>query len=483
MNKLYQIHIRDFLFKISPTAKLVDIPNSFWQDLSQKNITIVYLLGIWQICNDSKILSQKNYQNVGLNTVSQSQKTTQKIVGSCFAIDDYCVDTELGIEQDILNLKQTLNNLGISLVLDFIPNHFGVSSPLLNTNPNIFLQNDTHNNPNFDQQFYFEHNYIQFLYGKDPNFGSWSDTVQIDYSQPETHVFMTQKLEYIASLCDGVRCDMAMLIEPEIFNKTWSNLLQREIKIYQSFWNEAIANIKKTQANFIFIAEVYWDMEEQMLRSGFDFVYNKEFLDALIYQNFEELQNNLQTFKNPVYFLENHDEKRSITTINPSILELSAVLLCFLGGIQFFYDGQWQGETVRNPIQILDSTQSIPNLKIQNLYEKLLQYTNQNIFKLGQITFKHNIKYSDLITIIWEYQEAKTDTKTNLKRYIFINFGQDTKTIIETFECQYVEQKTYNNNCHKIQTKSKHIFDQNVSEYQNMLIEIPPKNWMIVECF
>ena len=459
MNKLYQIHTRDLLFKISPTARLVDIPDSFWQNLYQKGINMVYLLGVWTICSASTNLSQKIYEPT----------KTQKIVGSCFAIDDYIIDTNIGTDKDILALKTMLNSLGIQLILDFIPNHFGLSTSLLDTNLEVFLQNS---NPNLDQQFYFKHtvnnNSKQFLYGKDPNFGSWCDTVQIDYSNPKTHVFMTQKFEYLASLCDGVRCDMAMLIESEIFQKTWSELLKKSIPTYQSFWQTTTVKIKKLYPNFVFIAEVYWNMEEQMLKNGFDFVYNKEFLDSLVHQNFDQLQDNLQKFGKPVYFLENHDEQRSTATIDSDILSLCVVLLCFLGGIQFFYDQQWQGQTTHNPIQILDSQISVINKSTETLYFELLVYTQNSIFKFGQLSFETSQSH-DLVTIIWEYK--------NLKTYVFINFGTEYKQIIKKITHQYIEQKTYQNN--QISTISKSILTQS----QNLLIEIPSKNWIIVECF
>jgi Alpha amylase, catalytic domain len=457
MNKLYQIHTRDFLFKISPTAKLKDVPVGFWQDLKLKGINQIYLLGVWSVCDFAHNLAKKSY----ITTASQTT------VGSCFSIDDYTIDPIIATEQEFLDFKKMINGLEMNLVLDFIPNHFGCSTPLLDSNPEVFLKTTQ---PDLDSQFWFDHNGIKFLYGKDPNFGSWHDTVQVDYSNPKTHAFMKQKLEYIATMCDGVRCDMSMLVESEIFQRTWSNLLQRELPPYSSFWQTVIPKIKNLYPNFIFIAEVYWEMEKQMIGSGFDYVYNKSFLDYLIHQDYAKLQANLRYFNvdHCVYFLENHDENRSASTLEKSKISLCVVLLCFLGGIQFFYDQQWQGQSVRNPIQILESQTTQTNLKIELLYKNLLEYTQQSVFEIGKTKIM-DTPFADLVAIIWEYKDQKT--------CVFINFGETKRQMMYQPQNQYVEQKNYQSD--SIKTIVKHI----IVQPQNLLIEIPPLDWVIVECW
>jgi NAD+ kinase len=59
-------------------------------------------------------------------------------------------------------------------------------------------------------------------HGKDPYFPGWTDTVQLDYRRPETREAMAGLLEGIAAKCDGVRCDMAMLVLEEVLHRTWA---------------------------------------------------------------------------------------------------------------------------------------------------------------------------------------------------------------------------------------------------------------------
>ena len=51
-------------------------------------------------------------------------------------------------------------------------------------------------------------------HGRDPCFPGWPDTLQLDYSNPGLREAMLSELVSIAGRCDGVRCDMAMLLLP-----------------------------------------------------------------------------------------------------------------------------------------------------------------------------------------------------------------------------------------------------------------------------
>ena len=58
-------------------------------------------------------------------------------------------------------------------------------------------------------------------YGRDPYFDGWPDTLQLNYGNPALQEAMLGELRRIARQCDGVRCDMAMLVLPEVFERTW----------------------------------------------------------------------------------------------------------------------------------------------------------------------------------------------------------------------------------------------------------------------
>ena len=82
------------------------------------------------------------------------------------------------------------------------------------------------------------------------------------------------KLLKIAGQCDGVRCDMAMLVLPDVFEHTWG----RHASL---FWPRAIELVRERVADFCFLAEVYWDLEWTLQQQGFDYTYDKRLYDRL----------------------------------------------------------------------------------------------------------------------------------------------------------------------------------------------------------
>src|SRR5947209_6189523 len=57
--------------------------------------------------------------------------------------------------------------------------------------------------------------------GRDPYFAAWTDVVQLNAFAPELRAAAIKTLRSIAKKCDGVRCDMAMLMMNDTFERTW----------------------------------------------------------------------------------------------------------------------------------------------------------------------------------------------------------------------------------------------------------------------
>ena len=76
-------------------------------------------------------------------------------------------------------------------------------------------------------------------------FPGWPDTLQLDYGNPATQEAMRRELLAAASLCDGLRCDMAMLILPDVFQRTWGVAAA-------PFWPDAIRRGPRPQPELRF---------------------------------------------------------------------------------------------------------------------------------------------------------------------------------------------------------------------------------------
>ena len=151
-------------------------------------------------------------------------------------------------------------------------------------------------------------------YGRDPYFAGWPDTLQLNYGNVDLQDALIDELHRIASQCDGVRCDMAMLVLPEVFQRTWGI-------VTEPFWQRATSAVRDGAPGFLFMAEVYWDLEWTLQHQGFDFNYDKRLYDRLEHGSAQPVREHLYAgldFQDHLArFLENHDEPRAAATFPP----------------------------------------------------------------------------------------------------------------------------------------------------------------------
>ena len=152
---------------------------------------------------------------------------------------------------------------------------------------------------------------LLLAHGRDPYFPGWPDTLQLNYANPATQEAMIGELMKIAGQCDGVRCDMAMLVLPDVFERTWG---QRA----PLFWPTATQRVREHVPGFLFMAEVYWDLEWTLQQQGFDYAYDKRLYDRLRDHHARPVREHFHAgldYQNKLArFLENHDEPRAAAT-------------------------------------------------------------------------------------------------------------------------------------------------------------------------
>jgi hypothetical protein len=427
---LYEISTRLWIRQFGEDTSLSQIPDTYWKHLKSKGVDYVWLMGVWHTTPSSINKYCFHPDLVKAYDAVSERWTLADITGSPYAVEDYVISPLLGETDDLIFVKKQLNRLGIRLILDFIPNHFNSDSGLLDTNPDVFLQVDQYHYEN-DQETFFKHQRYHFAHGKDPYFAAWSDTVQVNYFNPVAHQFMQDRLLYVAELCDGVRCDMAMLILPEIFEKTWGYTSSN--RQHLDFWSKAIARVRSYKKDFIFLAEAYWNTEWHLQQVGFDYTYDKRFLDLIKEGDISELKNHLSgaiDYQNKtIRFIENHDEERSITALGDMKSRAAAVLSNCLPGMRLHFDGQWDGKRVRYPVQIGTNFPASPcPCTIRQFlpdgsecpcsrthYDRLLQITSDPLFKYGEWQLILPTEGSgDCIVVQWNYQSEEKLVAVNL---------------------------------------------------------------------
>lgn len=388
---VYEINTRIWLKKLSitynRTVTLGNISDTELNFFSKCGFDIIWLMGVWKPSAYSKAIatSHQDLRSVFLDHLGSV--TPDDITSSPYSIPSYTVNEALGGETELLSFRSKLHAIGIKLMLDFVPNHMGLDNAFLPEHPEYFIQVN-HEERHQDPCSCFEYNKGHYLaYGKDPYFAPWTDTLQLNYAHPETHNMMTENLLKVSSLCDAIRCDMAMLILKNVFNMTWRNLAG---SMDEEFWPNAISAVRRRHPKFLFLAESYWDKEWELQQMGFDFTYDKPFYDYIssVSVNIEKLTGHLLAnwdyHKHLCRFIENHDEARAAEKIGLNN-KAAAMVLMTVPGMHLIHEDQMDGFHKQIPVQLLRQALEPPNTDLNELYQKLFTLQKREIFQEGRI--------------------------------------------------------------------------------------------------
>ena len=168
----------------------------------------------------------------------------------------------------------------------------------------------------------------------------------------------------IAEQCDGVRCDMAMLLLPEVFQRTWG-------LTPAPFWPKAIAAAREAHRGFTFLAEAYWDLEWELQQQGFDYCYDKRLYDRLRHSDAGAIRAHLGAgldYQDRLArFLENHDEPRAAAVFPWPRHQAAAIVTALAPGLRFFHQGQFEGARVRVPAHLCRAPVEAPERRHRRL--------------------------------------------------------------------------------------------------------------------
>jgi hypothetical protein len=308
----------------------------------------------------------------------------EDIPGSGFAITGYTVHGNLGGDAALARLRERLRKRGLRLLLDFVPNHTGLDHPWVEEHPEYYIPGtelDLARAP---------HNYtwvrrkggdLLLAHGRDPYFSGWPDTLQLNYGNPAAQEAMVGELLKIAGQCDGVRCDMAMLVLPDVFERTWGIPAQ-------PFWPMATQRVRRRVPDFCFMAEVYWDMEWTLQQQGFDYTYDKRLYDRLREGHARPVREHFGAgldYQNKMArFLENHDEPRAAAAFSPGMHEAAAVITFLSPGLRFFHQGQFEGRTKRISPHLCRGPCEPANATLRQFYDRLLIVLHEPAVRNGQ---------------------------------------------------------------------------------------------------
>jgi glycosidase len=202
---LYQINTRVWLTRLSESlgrpATLDDVPDAELDLLAERGFDWVWFLSVWQTGPAAQQVSRSHtgWRQEFQDTLPDLRE--DDIAGSGFAIQSYSVHRDVGAAAALARLRRRMQERGLKLMLDFVPNHMAPDHPWVNEHPDYFVhgsESDLARAPQNYCRVQTKNGPRVLAYGRDPYFDGWPDTLQLDYGNPDLQQAMIGELERIA---------------------------------------------------------------------------------------------------------------------------------------------------------------------------------------------------------------------------------------------------------------------------------------------
>jgi len=372
-----------------PVQRLDEIPDEELNALASRGFTGLWLIGIWKRSWASKRIKQIN--------------GNAEAAASAYSLYDYDIADELGGWEALNDLRARLQQRGIRLAADMVPNHTGMDSRWIVEKPELFMQRGdcpfptySFNGENLSLDgrvgiFLEDHYYsktdcavvfkrvdmqtqdVRYIYhGNDGTGMPWNDTAQIDFLNPAVREEVIQTILHVARNFPIIRFDAAMVLAKKHIRRLWypepghgGDIAGRaeyamrnedfEKAIPNEFWREVVDRVVQEVPDTLLLAEAFWMMEGYFVRTlGMHRVYNSAFMNMLkTEENFKyrsTIKNTLefdpQVLKRFVNFMNNPDEETAAVQFGTGDKYFGVcTLMVTMPGLPMFGHGQIEGFT------------------------------------------------------------------------------------------------------------------------------------------
>jgi hypothetical protein len=473
---IYEINTRVWLAELSARAgtavDLSSVPSAEWDAIAKFGFDGVWLMGVWERSPAGIAIANRN--NSLLDDFKRALPDFRLLdnVGSAYCVRRYSVNELLGGPEGLAVARHELAKRGVRLILDFVPNHVALDHPWVSEHPEFFIQGNADDAKN-DPVSFAQVGGRVFACGRDPYFPAWQDVLQLNAFQPGLRQAAIETVSSIARQCDGIRCDMAMLLLNPIFERTWGNRAGQ--RPGTEYWRELIPAIKRTYPEFLFIAEAYWGLEWELQQQGFDFCYDKRLYDRLEHDNAESVR--LHLCADLAYqakllrFIENHDEPRAAATFSPGKERAAALTMATLPGARLFHEGQFEGRKIRLPVFLSRRPPESADPALQVFYKKLLDAIDAPVFRDGQWAlcnrtgWPDNPSYQNLVAWGW--------VKDNDRYLIIVNLSDTAAQARVQMSWDELRGKTWR----LVDALSDAAYDRNGDEIRDPGLYVDLRPW------
>jgi hypothetical protein len=386
---IYEINtcvwLRELGLKYGRPVDLATIPEQEWDAIAVHGFDAVWFMGVWERSPAGIKIAMRNKGLLEDFKRALPDFSAEDNVGSPYCVRRYVVDEHLGGPKGLEVARKALTKRGIRLILDFVPNHVAPDHPWVFDHPEYFVQGSADDARN-DPASFVEAGGKVFACGRDPFFPAWPDVLQLNAFQPGLRQAVIDTVSSIAGQCDGIRCDMSMLMQNTIFERTWGS--RAGAKPVNDYWTTVIPAIKAKWPEFRFIAEAYWDLEWELQQQGFDHCYDKKLYDRMEHGDAESVRLHLLADSSyqqgMVRFIENHDEPRAAAAFPDGKGRAAAVAILTLMGARLLHEGQFEGRKVRLPVFLCRRPAEPIDQDLAAFYGRLLKETNHDVFRNGE---------------------------------------------------------------------------------------------------
>jgi hypothetical protein len=364
---------------------LSEVDGAEWDALAGLPVDAVWLMGVWQRSPVGLQIALSDPEIEAGNRAALPDLRDADVIGSPYCVGDYVVDQRFGGAEGLAVARAELADRSLGLILDYVPNHVAPDHPWALGRPGCMVVGTDDELEAHPEAFMRVGDHV-VAKGRDPYFAPWHDVVQVNAFSPALREAVYELLLEIGGQCDGLRCDMAMLLTNEVFARTWADRVGPAPE--SDYWPTIIGRVKEVHPDLAFIAEAYWDMEWALQQQGFDFCYDKRLYDRLVHDPAESVRGHLQA--DPGYqerllrFIENHDEPRAAATLAPAQARAAAVVMSTLEGARLYHDGQLDGNRVHIPVFLGRGPDEDPDSDLRDFYERLVRAVADSDLRDGE---------------------------------------------------------------------------------------------------
>ncbi len=434
---ILEVNIRVFLNELCSAAgkkvTLRSIPDRVLDEWAGLGFNAVWLMGVWTTGPLGRALAADHSGLQHEYRKALYEFAPDDVIGSPYAVQAYTVSPSLGGNDSLKELRNRLGERGMSLILDFVCNHTARDHAWVSQHPEYYIHGvsgDDQSQPLYYFKTPTSTGEKVLAYGRDPTFPGWTDTAQLNHCSKLTRKALIDTLDSIADLCDGVRCDMAMLVLNNVFMLTWgdrTNPVSGE-RAQGEFWREAIDATRKRHPGFQFIAEAYWNLEWELQQLGFDYTYDKVLYDRLLREGAtavrDHLKADLEYQRRSVRFIENHDEQRAAKALPSEAWQYAAAtVIATVPGMVLFHEGQMEGRTIRLPVQLGRRENEPVSERTVSFYKRLLAIVSEKVFQRGdwrlltvRPAWQENPTWQNFLAFWWQLNATTS-------RLVIINYA------------------------------------------------------------